>query len=520
MYWCVFYFPISDSDALASYVARFKLEEIGSLRQVATLSLQVVFPRFFDRLLYQCSQWEWFHALPSFSAFLIILWCLFRAVPRKSYPWVLFVLLCSPVLLTQSMSQKNDIAVASFAILGVTIASSVRNPIAFLPLCLLSMSMLVGTKWTAIPLAALIGIFTTVRLLRDPPVRPRLLTVGVILLMLPVYAYTSSAATYVENARQYGSVMPVLPDMDESYPGQSAINLNKIPDRIVGTIIGTLVDVGRLPLVLARDLAQTDLFPALSLGRWYLISDRFVDSHGSVGPLLLPMLLVNLLTLAGRWGLGRYRWHAAIALLYYVIVVVKLPLSVGTSRYLLPTYVLSAPATACLLRRWIDERRRWLRRFCWALAVYLSSTTILLSKDRTLVQVFPDKEPFTHYLEDHDNLMFLGLPGFIDFFKDYRKYVTLQDSLLILDDTQLEHILKSEVPIIYPFLRRRVAANTAILHMDRSEPADWTRYDFVLSYSRRDRVPSLPGFEQVSSTYWPCCRLFRKMTPASRIASE
>jgi len=514
MLFCAAFFPVSDSDALASYVARFLYKRFGPLEEVGTLSIQWTFPETFDRLIWLFARTGYAAAVPAFACFVTILVCALREAPREARFWVLVLVLTSPVLLTQALSQKNDVAVAALAVLAVHWMTRHRGAVA-IPLVLLCCALLVGTKWNAIPLALLLLValgWTAVRR------RWRLSAGGVLVVVavLPLLYVAASGDVYLRNYCRYGSLLPMPADVGRFDVAWSSANLTTIPEEVAKIAYASLLDVARCPLLFFRRSTGWDGLEVLSLSNSVpLLRDWHVTSHSSIGLMFVPTLLVALLALFGRsTALRPYRLHAAIALGYALVVLATLHVTIGTSRYLLPSCALMLAPTGIVLDRCF--RGRLGRATTAWLAVYVSATTMVFSNDRPLpLPVHVEKPSFVRYRNDRDTLMLLGLASHIPFYHEFRARVPQQASLLVVDNATQEDLDACEIPHFYPYLLRREPANTRIVHLRTGPLPELEPFDFILIYSRRGRDPDFPHYRLAATTGWPGMNLYSRTSCGS-----
>jgi hypothetical protein len=216
--------PGSDFDSMAVYIAELKIRELGPLSAVATTELQRIFPDAFNTVFLPFLKLNWFYTLPNYLLGLACLWivstdAVIREEPRVRHASIVLIFACQPFLVAL-MSFKNDLSMAAIALIGWACISRLRSFVWYLPICLASISMLVGIKWLGIILAVLLFCYLVSKLLRSH--RPSKVSVLISVVLSPLFYLIGSGDSYLRNYREYGSFLPslsILPYADSSFSG-------------------------------------------------------------------------------------------------------------------------------------------------------------------------------------------------------------------------------------------------------------------------------------------------------------
>jgi len=479
---------------------------------VATLSLQYTFPDGFSWLVWQFSRTGYMAGIPSFICLAAIITIYFKLLGERLLFWAVIIMLCSPLILTQAVSQKDDIAVATFFLAGLV--SIVRLDVSrSLPISIFMASLCIGTKWTGIPAAVLILCTQLAYVLISAINNNNKLQIGLLRLTLitPFLFFSSSFQTYFENYKNYGTITPVLDDMAQSVSGGGMwLGLRDL----FFHIFSNMLDVFKLPVYVIRmssGFADFNLRNVVSPVIY--IWDGFYTSHSPMG---IAFMLIIIGTLTFLFERKKFSFEITIitivSFVYIAVTMCFTQISGGKLRYLLPAFMTLIPASALGLSI-IFSTRIWIHVFC-VLSIVISFSVILLNNDRTIPQPFEKtKGSFLIYAHDHDLLMFLGLPGYINFFENFKKIVTLDQSLLILDNSTQDDISAAEIPHFLPFLTKRSPANTSIMRKRYDDISRFTDFRFILVYTRRGEALVFPNYERLIDTGWPALILYKKVNP-------
>ena len=213
LYWSVlflvvFYFPPADYDVNSSYLYRIKADELGSMRANSTLDLQYLFPTFFDFLHAPFLKLGYFIGAPSFilaTAFLVLV--LRESKNAAEFNLTVLIVFATQPFLVLATAAKNDLALGVFAFLAWYAIFRVKKDAKYFPLALIPIFCLVGTKWLGIPLAVLfffVLLFESVKEKTWSRFTPLYLA-----LLLPLYWWTGSLTSYLDNYLEFGTPTPV-----------------------------------------------------------------------------------------------------------------------------------------------------------------------------------------------------------------------------------------------------------------------------------------------------------------------
>jgi hypothetical protein len=367
-------------------------------------------------------------------------------------------------------------------------------------------ALLIGTKWSAIPLAGgLVALYLFTLLQKEQILTWK--SVAITALLLPLLLIGASAETYINNHATYGRYMPLESDVGRGLAFADPFRVHI--HRLIDTCYASIVDVFRLPILLTQHFTGQDLFETLSgHGSFYLFRSPLVSSHAPLGYPFIILIFISATGLLLNWPAVRpYRSTIVVAFGYCGLVLLTTGVGGGTVRYLLPAYVVLIPPVATAIGA---RAPRWLKSAAAILAVYISGTSVLFSQDRTppLPLSVGNKYGFTAYWRDHDELMLLGAPGVINFFRETKLRVPNDKSLLLVDNTNHEDLMAAELPYFMPFLFRRSPENTAIATVRLHGLPDLQRFDYVLVWSRRRGDPELAGFRKELSNFFPSFTLY------------
>ena len=478
--------PANDFDTMSSYLCAVKLEEFGPIRQTATMEMQYVFPRFFDRLHAPFLKLGWFHAFPTFALFTacvaLVVGAFERPVPAR---WLLGLAAAAPVLVGVT-SAKNDLALALFAFLAWYAIHSLRPSAAWYPaVCLLASAALVGTKWFGLLVAPLLLGCLGWQLARERAITRR--AVLVTLLALPALWWVSSAETYLDNLRYDGQLCPVppIPDHLRMPPGGFARNAASFA-------VNNALETFEVPLYVA-DYKYLDgrLWPHLKRltfdGKAYTYA---VAPHSHIAAFGFPMLLVVgacVVAVVRRGVPGPVRASAAVALVYLVCCFESFAYSTWVNRYFLVTYVMGLLPLAHLTAAWRPGRAVRLLLAGWVAFVCYQSLAWNMEKPLVKRNLYYanvnqryEKPSIFPRLADRDRLYYVVWTGH-EYVHDYlRANVAPADPLLIVN-----RYARDGVPFLYPHLKDRRPENTLIVS-DRfgqaPPPGFEDRFEFVMVF--------------------------------------
>lgn len=461
----VFYIPGNDYDTMCSYIARIKLEDFGSLKQIATLEIQYLFPKFFDYLHAPLLKFGYFLTLPNFLLFLnLIFVLLIISSPPVCFFIIILIFSCQPLLLG-STSLKNDMSLGIFALLGWYIIFYCRNKIWFLTLSTLMVSALIGTKYHGFLLAFLLLIPLIYITYKEHLLTRTSLLLWV--LFFPVFFWVSSAKIYIDNWLNYGSIMP-RPDYLNPVDISIFTNIYKfvvvnlfqtfdIPAYLsdVYTHSSILAWEKQISLIAKEDLAILRPSPTLS----------------AFGIIILIVIALDIFVIIRPKFSLATKTLALIAIVYLLVLLTQFSYSNWISRYFLPTYILSIlPAAEALnqlpFKTWFSKL--WVKRLLIIYAILVSLHCFLFTAEKNLLGlrvVDLNTGIASHYssiwskFTDRDALYFHSQDGYLEIYEYFRKNISLSDSLLIINNAT-----GNDSPFIYPFIKNRQASNTSVLN--------------------------------------------------------
>lgn len=482
-----FWVPGNDFDSMTSYVTRIKLEQLGPLRETATLEIQYTFPKFFDYLHAPFLRWGYFTVFPSFALFHVLLAILalgFR--PRIALAALYLVGICQPILVGAT-ALKNDLALGVFALVAWRLIFYLPKSPFYPAACGLALAALAGTKWHGFLLAAPLGLCWLWQL--GVGRKGSWAGLWVLACSLPVLWVVGSGDVYVDNLRHEGSLFP-RPDFAQEGPPNFPANLGRFA-------VTTALETFEVPIALADRKLRGTIWPHLQA----LTGGSKAWGYALLPSPLLSVYGISILVVIAACAVAIFRRTcprpvragAAIALVYLVLSLAMLRHLSSQNRYFIPTYVLGVLPTAYvaselgILRALL--RRRLLR---WALAAYLVVTIghvllftaekpllslwVYTAREREYVRVesifsrFWDREAF--YLESGK--------GYRDTFDFARSRILPSDGLLVIN-----RATGNDAPYLYPFLMHREAANTRVVS-DRTgyrlDPDFPDTFKYVLVY--------------------------------------
>ena len=478
----VFYMPINDFDSMSSYLARIKLEDFGPLEQTATLSVQYLFPKSFDYCHKPFLWFGYFQAMPSFTLFCVFICSVINRRNRYKQMLALFlVFACQPMLVTAT-GAKNDLALGVTAYFTTLAACTIRNKSTYLPVTMLGVAFLAGTKWHGLGLAAIISTVVAWRAVRDRLINLR--AVGLVGILLPVYWIASSASVYMSNYVRDGTITPV-PEWLFSQKPPLFTNLCRV------TAL-SIFEAFTIPAFVFERLWAIDLMPiarAITCGA-YQREFSLMPSCDAVafGPLLLLVLVADVYVLLHARSCLRDRVFSGIALAYCAMLLTRVYYTNWNERYLLAAYVLSFPPA--IAAAWVHMRDRRVRAVCVCYALLVSTHALLCTAERRLVPMVDRSgaryDTIFSAGIDRELLQFHMWTGYRDVYLDYRQRVRKSDTLLIINNLQ-----GGNVPFLYPFIQGRESSNTAVVSPAQTPGLtyDETAYTFLLIFSGSAQSP-------------------------------
>lgn len=297
-------------------------------------------------------------AIIPFNAWLSLLtlvatWRLGRVLGGRSAAWwAAAVLMACPLVWQLGLDPRIDGALALFCTLACLFflgwrMTGRREP--FLPLAALSLSAALGTKYTALPLAACLGAATLVwqrrdreRIGADPASRGQLSRNFVLLalVLLP------NGAWYVANASIHGD--PIFPLLRGAYVRDASGDLSL--ETALAEHGQELERHGEAAIAMAEHQRRRESHDLFDL--WSLLTDP--DAHADkpdhgLGPLLLLALLLPL-----AWGGLQPATRAPLLVLLAAACVHWIALGSRShlARYLLPIVPILALGAGLVLARW------------------------------------------------------------------------------------------------------------------------------------------------------------------------
>lgn len=508
----VFWIPSDDFDSQSTYLVRIKLEEFGDLTKIGTLPIEWTFPKFFDYLHAPFLKLGYFECLPGYLSVVLIVVLLAVTLRRQvALTAVLLVFAASPIL-TAATSAKDDIGIAVFGLLSLFVIYTVRNPALFLPLALLPVCALVGTKFhgviLALPLLVLIGI----KGFRDKLYHFR--SLPLLLALVPLYLLFSSFDTYRSNVVLYHTPFPIFP-----YQGGRS-TLGYLPLNLYRMVSCSLVDTFDWLWYLMEETTGARLFPTLSsltlnakVWNYVVMPNSCFSSFGFFLPVALACSVRGLF----KFKRLSFCWSASLLAVFYALgVLAAYVYTSWAARYFLAAYVLSIPALASTIG---ELRSRWWRRGLMTVALLSSLNVLLWNQERMILPLSG------HYGEsgigwqhpsmlpdilDRDKLRFLVWTGYYTCYQLMEQDVKRQDSLTVISTA-----VPLDVPFLLPFIRNRDGANTRVINNkpeadafveDKNRPSQfiWT-YKYTVSAPGWKLLYTYPGSHEIS--------LYERVTP-------
>lgn len=503
----VFYVPANDVDSMMAYLPIFKLTEFGSLEKTATDLQQCIFPKTFLYLHKPLLDFGYFQTLPNFLLLLIFLGIIIKKFEKEIVFFSIFFIFSCQTLLLNSTAIKYDFPSGIIAFLSWLIICYYRNKTCYLSLCSLTIAILPGIKWTAIPLAVFLLIMMMFTIYKE-----RLINREAIILFclcLPLYWLLSSGDVYLNNILQYGSLTPRL--LVDVWGQSNSINFFK---NLWGFVISSFLSTFTLPAYIIDSILHTKLIVFLNG-----LSGGIVNSnvHSIVTPaaganrtgiLMLILLLLDFVCLASPKFSFPIKNLALIAIAYTIILLLKIPYTTDLyCRYFLPTYILSiVPASTTLASlsspKFLSTKifKHWLMLYAFLVSLHC----LLLSQERnlidfTVVDVTNSDYPTVRYESlfdyDRDQLYFMGWRGYLNIYQFTREHIFPSDSLLYINTVSGHQSDASGIespPFLYPFIKDRYPANTRIINT-RSSFEDYNdllgKYDYVMVYKGQIEHP-------------------------------
>ena len=205
-YWLVFLFPSGELDAMTSYLARFKQETFGPLYKTAIYTTSLTFPRWFDSIQYYFYQLGFFYCLPNFTLFILCLLAVWSSL-RSLSVFIIPILFSGQAVLIGATGVKSDITVGYLGLLAWIVITFNHSKYTYLFLSLACIAGMLGTKYFAIPPAALFFVYMLYvgyRFKRFSPLGFLLTLIGA-----PLLWWMSSADSYLKNFQETGSFVPI-----------------------------------------------------------------------------------------------------------------------------------------------------------------------------------------------------------------------------------------------------------------------------------------------------------------------
>jgi hypothetical protein len=485
----VWWVPACDFDTMTSYLTRIPLERIGPLREVGTLELQYLFPKFFDYLHAPLLDWGWFTTLPNFALFTaVVIAVIWRFPTAMAVRFILGLAICSPVLATVT-SAKNDVTLGLIGLLCWfwIYYADVERPW-YLPVAMLLAAALVGTKWHGLVLAPAFGFMAGIRVVRERALRwaPILLSITA----LPFAWYVSSADVYLENLQHEGAICPP-PDF------------LKQPVRVGRNVwsFGTnqVLETFEIPFYCADAYLHTKMWPLLKrVTKGGKAWNYTVMPNSQLAVFGLPLLLTLAASLAAlciRRVPSHVRACALLSVYYCAVLLTCFDYSTWINRYFLPTYLFGLVAAAFLTQRIA------LRGICkpafYAYLIFVSLQSALLNAEKRVFSFnmyIADADRFESYATifahkfDRDALYFHIWTGYLPPYRIWQERVHSHNRVLIVNTKT-----GNDVPFLYPFVRGRSGYNTRVVNLRRGQaiPSELQEFDFILAFPG-DFSP--PGF--------------------------
>ena len=483
LFFLMFWVPGNDFDTMSSYIARIKLEEFGDLRQTGTLELQYLFPKFFDYMNKPFLEWGWFTTFPAFALFCAAAWFQLKFFGRKErLIWLFFILACPPILVAVT-SFKNDLPVACFAVLAWYALFIRRNSSTYLPLGMLALAALAGTKWHGFFVIVPFGIGFLWQLCRTH--RPDKTALFLAALAVPLCWIASSGQVYVDNFRQFGTPFP----RPAWLTGQT-LGWHHLPVNLYKFISSTFIDTFDVPLYLIDKQIGWKIWPnieALTLhGKVYNYAFLINSEFSAFGLVLLFALGCSAFILFRRKESFAVKMAGAGALAYALLVLCFIDYSSWTNRYFIAAYMLGLIPTVRLLGRMAFSKTIIMLAATYALL--LSLQAVLLNQDKLLKGLhwsMPagqsyNMSPIWRDFFKRDRLYFHVWGGYANIYDELQKDVQVSDSLVFINTAK-----DGQVPFLYPLIKDRAPANTRIINIRNGgawDPSLCRDFRFVLIY--------------------------------------
>jgi hypothetical protein len=460
-----FWVPGNDFDSMTSYITRIKLEQLGPLRETATLEVQYIFPKSFDYLHAPFLRWGYFTVFPSFALFHVLLAILalgFR--PRIALAALYLVGICQPILVGAT-ALKNDLALGVFALVAWWLIFYLPKSPFYMAACGLALATLVGTKWHGFLLAGPLGLCWLWQLGFGR--KCSWAGLWVLACSLPVLWVVGSGNVYVDNLRHEGSLFP-RPDFAQVWPPNFPTNLYRFA-------VTTALETFEVPIALADRKLRGTIWPHLQA----LTGGSKAWDYALLPSPLLSVFGVSILVVIAACAVSIFRRRcprpvragAVIALVYLALSLAVLRHLSSQNRYFIPTYVLGVLPTAYvaselgILR--VLLQRRLLR---WALAAYLVVSVghvLLFTAEKPLLSFWVYKARDRQYVRmesifsrfwDREAFYLESWKGYRDTFDFVRSQILPSDGLLVVN-----RATGNDAPYLYPFIMHRSAANTRVV---------------------------------------------------------
>lgn len=474
----VSFMPPTDFDSLSCYIVRIYFERIGPLKQTATLETLWMFPKFFDYLHGPLLDFGAFYCLPNFALFLAVLYLIVTRLDARTAIIALCLVFAAQPIVVSAVGAKNDITIGLFGILAWWAICRRENSVSYLPVAILGLCALVGTKYHGAIIAAPLTVALGYQLIRSR--RPNGLAILLLVLLMPIYWYVSSAGVYLDNLASYRTPFPT-PDYvhDLGLTPQHGIAKN-LYVLTVGTIV-EMFDLAGYLLDLVLGGQTWKVYSPLTLNTKYLGYAIMPNAHNMVWGLpLLVVLTANAFILVRRRSSFASRVAAASALLYVTVVVLTVRYNNYTARYLLASYLIGLIPTAELIAGYwpylSTGARSLIKAASVATVAVISTHAALFSSEHPIVShternyvynIAWPRPSILYSLADPDRLFFQVWAGHWSVYQFQRANIARADTIAIINPIQ-----GNDTPILLPFLRAHPPENTRIINYRNGQKWD------------------------------------------------
>lgn len=495
-----FWVPGNDFDSMTSYIARIKLEEFGDLRQVGTLELQYLFPKFFDYLHKPFLKLGFFTTLPNLVLLFTFMLLIIQFFPKKIALCALSLIFATHPILILVSSMKNDVALGIFAFITWFAISYLENSKWYLSICLILISCLIGIKWHGLFLALFFGVYLLYRLIKTH--KPSKTSWIILIIGLPLLFYTSSAKTYIDNYLIDGSICPVPYWLQlQSKTGFKVFFLS-----LYHFFTTTLIETFDLPLGLLDQFIFHGkiwhfITDTLHSGKQYYYTTVHSSNYTSFGIILLISLAMSCYVYFKKSKFSlEVRIAALISLLYTITTLYYCPYAAAVNRYLITSYILSLIPFATVLAS-IRFNTTWKTIFCIYLAC-ITTHVLLGNQDRRIIKLklwSPGPPETVYHLNTifqygyRNKLYFHIWSGHLEIYNFMKKNIHKTDSLLFINQHQ-----GGSVPFIYPFIKDRDAMNTGLINTRLNQTADFTSKKWKYLFVFQGEITA-PNYEKIKS---------------------